>query len=53
MVLHVGFLREKTFFADPLLGYEMPAERSFDVDYPYQLKIAEAMMLEILEGGTR
>jgi CMP-N,N'-diacetyllegionaminic acid synthase len=42
-----GFLRERTFFAQPLLGYKMPAERSFDIDYPYQFKIAEAMMEEL------
>lgn len=47
-----GFLREKTFFADPLLGYLMPPERSFDIDYPYQFKIAEAMMQEQLRGGS-
>jgi CMP-N-acetylneuraminic acid synthetase len=39
-----SFLREKTFFSQPLLGYVMPAERSFDIDYPYQLKVAEFMM---------
>ncbi len=39
-----GFLREKTFFADPLIGYVMPPERSFDIDYPYQFTIAELMM---------
>lgn len=43
-----GFLREKTFFADPLLGYEMSPQRSFDIDYPHQFKIAEIMMRERL-----
>lgn len=43
-----GFLREQTFFADPLLGYEMSPERSFDIDYPYQFKIAEIIMTERL-----
>ena len=43
-----GFLREKSFFAAPLLGYVMPAERSFDIDYPYQFRIAEVMMQEKL-----
>jgi CMP-N-acetylneuraminic acid synthetase len=42
-----GFLREKTFFAEPLLGYVMPANRSFDIDYPYQFRIAELMMKEL------
>lgn len=41
-----AFLRERTFFAQPLVGYEMPVERSFDIDYPYQFKIAEIMMQE-------
>jgi CMP-N-acetylneuraminic acid synthetase len=42
------FLHEKTFFADPLLGYRMSAENSFDIDFPYQLRIAENMMQERL-----
>ena len=42
-----GFLREKTFFSEPLLGYVMPPERSFDIDYPYQFEIAELMMKKI------
>ena len=41
-----GFLREKTFFVNPMLGYVMPAERSFDIDYMYQFRIAEHMMKE-------
>lgn len=41
-----GFLRKRTFFSEPLLGYVMPTERSFDIDYPYQFKIAEYMMRE-------
>jgi len=41
-----NFLREKTFFSDPLIGYIMPPERSFDIDYPYQFDIAEIMMNE-------
>ena len=43
-----GFLKERTFFAEPLLGYAMPAERSFDIDYPYQFEIAEIMMRKLL-----
>lgn len=45
-----GFLREKTFFSQPLLGYVMPPERSFDIDYPYQFEIAELMMKEMPQG---
>jgi CMP-N-acetylneuraminic acid synthetase len=43
-----GFLREKTFFAEPLLGYLMSPERSFDIDYPFQFRIADVMMREML-----
>lgn len=39
-----GFLREKTFFANPMIGYVMPSSRSIDIDYPYQFSIAECMM---------
>jgi CMP-N-acetylneuraminic acid synthetase len=42
-----GFLREKTFFAKPLIGYVMPPSRSFDIDYPYQVRIAESMMRQM------
>jgi CMP-N-acetylneuraminic acid synthetase len=42
-----GFLRERTFFAEPMIGYVMPPDRSFDIDYPYQFRIAELMMKEI------
>lgn len=48
-----GFLREKTFFANPMFGYLMPAERSFDIDYPYQFAIAEAMMQEQIKGALK
>lgn len=39
-----SFLRERTFFAQPMIGYVMPPSRSFDIDYPYQFEIAEYMM---------
>jgi CMP-N-acetylneuraminic acid synthetase len=39
-----GFLRERTFFAEPLLGYVMPPSRSLDIDYPHQFRIADFMM---------
>ncbi len=40
----IKFLKEKTFFTEPLFGYCMPEERSFDIDYTYQLKIADSYM---------
>lgn len=42
-----GFLRKATFFNHPLIGYVMPPARSFDIDYPYQFRIAEGMMREM------
>ncbi len=44
-----AFLRTKTFFADPLLGYTMPLERSFDIDTPFQFEVAERMMTLLLD----
>ena len=41
-----AFLRARTFFAEPMVGYPMPAERSFDIDYPYQFRLADALMQE-------
>jgi len=38
------YLQTGTYFEPPLVGYVMPPERSFDIDYPYQFEIAEAMM---------
>ncbi|MGA3169387.1 MAG: acylneuraminate cytidylyltransferase family protein [Chthoniobacteraceae bacterium] len=38
------FMRERSFFREPLLGYLMPPERSLDIDNFYQFEIAEAMM---------
>jgi len=38
------FLKERSFFRDPVLGYLMPPERSLDIDNLYQFEIAEAMM---------
>ena len=40
------FLETKTFIGRPMLGYVMPPERSFDIDFPYQFKIAEFMMAQ-------
>jgi CMP-N-acetylneuraminic acid synthetase len=41
------FLASHTFFADPMMAYVMPPERSFDIDYPYQFEIAECMMEKV------
>ena len=38
-----GFLENGTFFHDSMLTYEMPAIRSFDIDYPWQFEIAEVI----------
>ncbi len=38
------FLKERSFFREPLLGYLMPPERSLDIDNFYQFEIAEAIM---------
>jgi CMP-N-acetylneuraminic acid synthetase len=35
------FLSEHSFFVPRMLTYPMPAERSFDIDYPWQLELAE------------
>lgn len=36
-----GFMRTGTFFNKEMLHYNMPALRSYDIDYPYQFEIAE------------
>ena len=46
-----GFIECKTFFQPKMLSYLMPAERSFDIDYPYQMRIAEIMAIEIAQGN--
>ncbi|MFK7905180.1 MAG: hypothetical protein AB8B69_08650 [Chitinophagales bacterium] len=38
-----AFLKKGTFFNEAMLAYVMSAEKSFDIDYPYQFEIAEAM----------
>jgi CMP-N-acetylneuraminic acid synthetase len=38
------FMKTRSFFRGPLLGYLMPPERSLDIDNLYQFEIAEAMM---------
>jgi len=36
-----AFLKAGTFFKKEMMIYEMPAERSWDIDYPWQWEIAE------------
>lgn len=47
-----SYLKRKTFFQPEMLSYVMPAERSFDIDYPYQLKIAEIMAVELANNRS-
>jgi len=42
-----SFMRKGTFFNQEMMAYNMPAERSFDIDYPYQFEIAEIMARRI------
>ncbi|HET8707508.1 MAG TPA: acylneuraminate cytidylyltransferase family protein [Pseudomonadales bacterium] len=39
-----AFEREKSYFAQPLVGYVMPLERSVDIDTKLDLIMAEAML---------
>ncbi len=39
-----AFLNAKSFFADPLIGYEMNPQDSLDLDWPYQFTIAESLL---------
>jgi pseudaminic acid cytidylyltransferase len=36
-----AFLKKESFFNDEMICYEMPAVRSFDIDYPWQFELAE------------
>lgn len=47
-----SFVARKTFFQPEMLSYVMPAERSFDIDYPYQLRIAEIMAIELANNRS-
>jgi len=47
-----SFLARKTFFQPEMLSYAMPAERSFDIDYPYQLRMAEIMATELANNRS-
>lgn len=39
------FLQEKSLFIDPIWGYEMPYERSIDIDHAIDLKQAEDYLM--------
>lgn len=39
-----AFEREKSYFAQPLVGYVMPLERSVDIDTKLDLMLAESML---------
>lgn len=43
-----GFCKRKTFFQEKMLCHVMPWIRSFDIDYPYQLQIANYIATEML-----
>jgi len=46
------FLAERSFFTEHMLTYAMPAERSFDIDYPWQFELAEHWAKQIFAGGN-
>jgi len=46
------YMNTNTFFGRPMLSYEMPLERSFDIDYPYQFEIAESLMKMVEKQKT-
>ena len=41
------FVKKVLFFNAEMMTYEMPAVRSFDIDYPYQFEIAEILAKKI------
>lgn len=45
------FRRERSYFAQPLLPYMMPLERSVDIDDAFDLKLAELMLQEQMCNG--
>lgn len=45
------YLADKTFFGRPMGAYVMPAERSLDIDYPYQFAIVEALLRDRARGA--
>lgn len=44
-------IREQTFVGPGTLGYEMPAERSIDIDTPLDWRIAEMLLTGSIPGG--
>ena len=47
------FLEHHSFFTPRMLTYRMPAERSFDIDYPWQLELAEHWARYLASGESR
>jgi CMP-N-acetylneuraminic acid synthetase len=47
------FLNERSFFTERMLTYVMPAERSFDIDYPWQFDLAEHWARQVHAVETR
>lgn len=45
------FLKEHSFFTTRLQTYRMPAERSIDIDYPWQLELAEQWARYLASGA--
>jgi CMP-N-acetylneuraminic acid synthetase len=46
-VLEVAaFERERSYYAQPLIGYEMPWQRSIDIDTEHDLRFAESLLPE-------
>lgn len=44
------YLKNKTFYKGKMVGYEMDAIHSYDIDYPYQFEIAEILAKKIANG---
>ncbi|MDP9018841.1 MAG: flagellar modification protein B, partial [Candidatus Eremiobacteraeota bacterium] len=44
--------REGTYYTYPLAAYEMPWERSIDIDTPEDLALAEYMLARTTIGGA-
>lgn len=41
-----AFERARSYYAQPLIGYEMPWERSIDIDTAHDLRLAESLLVE-------
>ncbi len=41
-----AFMEKGTFFSEEMLAHRMPPLRSFDIDHPYQFRIAELIVQE-------